>query len=95
MTKKLIALFLAAVMLLSFAACGKEDADKKTEETTKAASDKTESLNTIIDEPGYLFKNEDSVDLQAPDKAIDVQSIYDNLEYNEKMFMGSYINENC
>ena len=96
MTKKLIALLLATVMLLSFAACGKEDA--KTDETTKAASDKanadkTETLNTIVDEPGYVFKNDGSRDLGTPDKAVDPQSIYDNLEYNEKMFMGTYTSE--
>ena len=100
MTKKLIALFLAAVMLLSFAACGKEESDKKADEKTTTASDKpnggkNDTLTNIVDEPGYVFKNEDSVELQAPSKTIDVQSIYDNLEYNEKMFMGSYINENC
>ncbi len=95
MTKKLIALLLAAVMLLSFAACGKEDADAKTDETTKAASDKPNSnvQNNLVDEPGYLFKNEESCALGTPDKAIDPQSIYDNLEYNEKMFMGTYTSE--
>ena len=97
MTKKLIALFLAAVMLLSFAACGKEEADKKAEaEKTTTASDKpnggkNDTLTNIVDEPGYVFKNEDSVELQAPSKTIDVQDIYDNLEYNELMFMGAYL----
>ena len=91
MTKKLIALFLAAVMILSFAACGNEESDKKADEKTTTASDNTD--NSVLDAPGYLFKNDESVELQAPDKTIDVQSIYDNLEYNEKMFMGTYLYE--
>lgn len=90
MTKKLIALFLAAIMVLSLAACGDEASSEET--TTSAGGDVT--ANTLLEDPGYLFKNDESVELQVPATNIDAQSIYDNLTYNELMFMGTYLYEN-
>ena len=89
MTKKLWAILLVAVMVLSLAACGGEE---KADESDVAAGNDA-SVNTLLDDPGYVFKNDESVELQVPATNIDVQSIYDKLTYNERMFMGTYLME--
>lgn len=78
--KKLLALILSILMLLSFVACGGgKDSDKDGDGGSK---------NQSAD--GIVIKNKDSVALGNAEAKPDPTAVYANLEYNEKMFYGSY-----
>ena len=78
--KKLLALVLSILMLMSFVACGD---DKKDSDTDNGGS-KTETAD------GMIIKNKNSVTLGKAESKLDPATVYANLEYNEKMFYGSH-----
>ncbi len=79
MKKRMFTLLLAAVMVISFAACSEKD-DKK-------AVNKT---NSALSKNGFVVEAEDSVKLGTPDRTLDPKKIYENLEYTPEMFYGDY-----
>ncbi|MGN1162121.1 MAG: flagellar motor protein MotB [Candidatus Fimenecus sp.] len=78
MCKKITAVLLAVAIIFSFAAC-KKDGESKKEGENKAAV-----------EGGYMLKNKESVELEAPANPLNPQSVYDSLTYSPKMFYGEY-----
>lgn len=79
--KKLLALILSILMLLSFVACG---GDKKDSEKDSDGGSETQTAD------GIVIKNKDSVALGNAEAKLDPATVYANLEYNEKMFYGSH-----
>lgn len=86
MTKRILALLFAAVMLFSFAACGGED----------ASSDNTDAINndnSFVNENGdFVFRGtgENIPALGTPEKQLDAQAIYNSMTYVPEMFWGDY-----
>ena len=78
--KKVLALLLVCVTIFSFAACGKKGSRSKN------------NLKTA--EGDFILKNDDSVLMQAPDKTLNPQEVYQNLTYTPKMFYGNYCIKN-
>lgn len=79
--KRITALFLAAVIAVSFVACSK---DKK--------AGKTEGENTVY----YLGDKDIDYDevFANPSNSIDAKSIYSSIKYTEKMLYGTYAVKN-
>lgn len=79
MNKKILALFLAALMILSLAACGNN-------------SGKNSGAGHIQD--GFVFEGslsqEKTVELGVPDFELNPQSVYSKLTYTPEMFYGDY-----
>ena len=79
--KKYIAIFLAMVMLLCLAACGKEETPKN------------EGAGWLTD--GVVFEGKGSsgtptVELGKPDIQLDPQTVYSKITYTPEMFYGDY-----
>lgn len=66
---------MAIVILFSFAACSKNSNMK--------------SLKT--DDGSFILRNEESVELETPDTALDPEEVYSKLEYTPQMFYGEYL----
>lgn len=75
MYKKVLAMVLAAVMLLSLAACGKKGNVKKT-------------ADGLVYYLGYDEIEKSSYD--SPENTLDVEEIYSTIEYTEQMLYGRY-----
>lgn len=75
MSKKLLAFFLAALMLFLLTACGKDGGANQ-------------GAGSISD--GYVLKNEDSIDLGEPGTKLEPQAVYSKLTYTPEMFYGDY-----
>ena len=78
-------------MMFSLVACGDEsssDVSTNQNGTTTNNSTNQNALPGTVD--GFLFKNLTVMELGTPDKALDPQSIYDNLTYTPQMFYGDY-----
>lgn len=73
--KKFLSIFMAIVIVFSFAACSKNSNIK--------------SLKT--DDGSFILRNEDSVELETPDKTLDPEEVYSKLEYTPQMFYGDYL----
>lgn len=73
-SRKLLSLLLAIVIVLSFGACSKNNNIK--------------SFKT--DDGSFILKNEESVELETPDKTLNPAEIYSKLEYTPQMFYGRY-----
>ena len=76
MTKRILALLFAAVMLFSFAACG--GGEESTDDTAKGFV----FTGTDADEQG--------VTLGEPDTALNPADVYAKLTYTPEMFYGRY-----
>ncbi len=81
MSKKMTALFLAVMMLISLTACGGGASDNN----TPVGSDQAPAYAA-----DFVFKAKDSVELGTPGTFLDPQTIYDNLTYVPEMFYGDY-----
>lgn len=85
-TKKLLALILAVVMVMSLTACSSKYITK-TDSNTKCYNFAT--CSGYYKDGNYIKVDEFLKELPAVD-ALDVQEIYDTIEYNEKMLYGWY-----
>lgn len=84
--QKISAVLLAMVMLLSFAACGGNDAEKG-KENTGSESNNQETAETT----GYVLKGDsNTIALGTPDKTLDPQEVYGKITYTPEMFYGYY-----
>lgn len=72
--KRITAIILTALMVLSLCACGEKNSGQ--------------SLDTIRGE--FTFRNEDSADLVPPANGLDPSKIYSSLTYIPEMFYGRY-----
>ena len=75
--KKILAVALAVLMLLSMAACGKKESNKK------GVSDL--GANGLL-----IGTNKAEIGLGTPEKTLDPAETYENLEYDNRMFYGKY-----
>lgn len=78
-TKSVIAVILAIVMALSFAACGSKYAEK----------------NVVKDDGSIEFgkadySEEKPIEIGTPDKEVDPEKVYKSIEYKPDMFYGQY-----
>lgn len=80
--RRIVGLFLCLVMLLALTACGGGETDTKTEK--KTAQDAVAADGSIV------FRSEETARLDTPAQTLDVQRVYDELEYVPQMFYGSY-----
>ena len=83
--KRLLALLLAALMLVSLAACGEKDDDKDTgkgESQTEAPAQTDEGLQLGLDNDG--------VKLGTPGKTLDPKSVYAAVKYDARFFHGDH-----
>ena len=74
---RFVALFMVAVMMFAFAACGSN-------------GDKGNANEVIATATEYIVKDKDAVELGTPEKTLDPASVYSSITYTEKMFYGDY-----
>lgn len=79
--RRIVGLFLIIAIACSFAACG-----KGTSKTTRESKDIIESSNL----DSFIFKDKEEFVLGTPDKELNAQEVYKNLEYTPEMFYGDY-----
>lgn len=79
MIKRVFAIFIACLMILSMAACGKNDVKNK-------------EVDSTVD--GFVFKgsgsDKETVELGTPDIQLEPKSVYSKLTYTPEMFYGDY-----
>ena len=82
--KRLLALLLAALMLVSLAACGEKEEDDKD-------TGKGESQTEAPAADGLLVGTEKAeIELGTPAKTLDPENVYSKLTYTPQMFYGDY-----
>lgn len=79
--KRLLAMLLAALMLLSLAACGEE------EEKVPGSANASDGPRQ---DGGWLFKEENGMKVDTKTDAIDPAAVYASLTYTPEMFYGDY-----
>lgn len=82
--KRLLALLLAVLIVFSLVACSEKDDDDK-------KSDKSQSGEKVNTEDGLMLGLEnEELELGTTDQTLDLESIYANIEYDERYFYGDY-----
>lgn len=83
--KRLLALLLAALMLVSLAACGEKDDDKDT------GKGESQTEEPAAEADGLLVGTEKAeIELGTPAKTLDPKNVYSKLTYTPQMFYGNY-----
>lgn len=91
--KRIISLLLVMLMILSsvfvLSACS-DDKDKKDKKDKDKDEDTTQVTTNVSDSEEHIFDDSAECELGTPSKTVDPETVYNSIEYDERMFYGQY-----
>lgn len=90
MFKKLLALMLSVMMLLSVAACSSSGSEESADETEKNAALQNAAPEAKDSDIVFIGDAADGLKIGTPAKTLNAQAVYDKLTYGPEFFWGDY-----